>query len=392
VRVLAVVTGSRSDYGIYTPLLHRITADRDLHLRLMVTGMHLAPEFGSTAEAIASDGFEIDDRIESLLSSDTPEGTAKSMGLGIAGFAQAFGRERPDLLVVLGDRFEMFAATAAALPFRIPMAHIHGGELSEGSIDDALRHSMTKLSHLHFVATEEYRRRVIQMGEEEWRVKTVGALSLDNLAAYQPLARKELEELVRLDLTSAPLLVTFHPATLEPDDARDQTREVLAAIDVIPTPVVFTAPNADAQGRRIRDELSKYAASRIDASLVDNLGSRAYFSMLGIAAAMVGNSSSGIIEAASFRLPVVNIGSRQRGRVRGSNVIDSACRKVDIAAAVQLAASTAFRDGLSDLRNPYGDGHAANSILNTLRDVPLDHTLLQKHFHDMQSGPRSESK
>ena len=211
---------------------------------------------------------------------------------------------------------------------------------------------MTKLSHLHFVATEEYARRVVQMGEEAWRVKTVGALSLDNLGDNEPMTRAELEQLVGLDLSASPLLVTFHPATLEPSDARDQVHELLAALDIIRKPLVFTAPNADAQGRRIRHELSEFVASRANASLVDNLGSRAYFSMMGFAAAMVGNSSSGIIEAASFHLPVVNIGSRQLGRVRGANVIDTPCQRLEITRAVEQATSTGFRDRLSDLRNP----------------------------------------
>lgn len=385
-RTIAVVTGARSDYGIYLPLLRRISTNPALRLRLMATGMHLAPEFGLTWEVIAADGFEIEDRIECLLSSDSPEGTAKSMGLGIVGFAQAFGRRRPDVLVVLGDRFEMYAAAAAALPFRIPVAHIHGGELSEGAIDDALRHSMTKLSHLHFVATDEYRRRVLQMGEEPWRVKVVGALSLDNLGEMQLMTPGELEAHMGFGLEEAPLLITFHPATLEPGDALDQTQALLAALSVFPQPLVFTAPNADAQSRRIRRALSDYASEHSNATLVDNLGTRAYFSVMSIAAAMVGNSSSGIIEAASFHLPVVNIGDRQRGRVRAANVIDVPCGKEAIVDAVRTATSAGFRTQLSDLRNPYGDGHAATAIIDTLRETPLDGAMMMKRFHDIPSG------
>jgi UDP-hydrolysing UDP-N-acetyl-D-glucosamine 2-epimerase len=348
----------------------------------MVTGMHLSPEFGLTVESIATDGFQIDDRIESLVSSDTAEGTAKSIGLGVLGFAQAFGHERPDVLVVLGDRFEMYAAAVAALPFKIPVAHIHGGELSQGAIDDALRHSMTKLSHLHFVATEEYARRVMQMGEEPWRVRVVGALSLDNLLDTELMARSELEALVGLELSPAPLLVTFHPETLGSGDVEAQTQALLAALSTFSRPLVITAPNADAEGRRVWRVLSDYAAGHPNARLVDNLGLRAYFSMMSVAAAMVGNSSSGIIEAASFRLPVVNIGHRQQGRVRAANVIDSSYERDDIIRAIRSATSDDFREQLSELRNPYGYGHAADAIVDTLRTIPLDGDLVVKLFND----------
>jgi UDP-hydrolysing UDP-N-acetyl-D-glucosamine 2-epimerase len=382
VRTVAIVTGARSDYGIYLPLLRRIRAHPDLQLRLMVTGMHLSPEFGLTAESIAADGFQIDDRIESLVSSDTAEGTAKSIGLGVLGFAQAFGRDRPDVLVVLGDRFEMYAAAVAALPFRIPVAHIHGGELSQGAIDDALRHSMTKLSHLHFVATEEYARRVMQMGEEPWRVRVVGALSLDNLPETELMARSELEELVGVEFFTAPLLVTFHPETLGSGDVELQTQALLGALSTFSRPMVITAPNADAQGRRVSRVLSDYVVGHPSARLVDNLGLRAYFSMMSIAAAMVGNSSSGIIEAASFRLPVVNVGGRQQGRVRAANVIDSSYDKDDILRAIRSAISDDFREQLRELRNPYGDGHAAAAILDTLSTIPLDGDMVVKLFND----------
>jgi UDP-hydrolysing UDP-N-acetyl-D-glucosamine 2-epimerase len=389
VRTIAVVTGARSDYGIYLPLLRKLVEDGDVALRLMVTGMHLSPEFGLTADAIVADGFSIDERVDCLEPSGDAEGTARSIGLGIVGFAQAFGRFRPDLVVVLGDRFEMYAAAVAALPFRIPVAHIHGGELSEGAIDDALRHSMTKLSHLHFVATEEYARRVVQLGEEPWRVHMVGALSLDNLGQMELMTRPQLETLVDLPLQDPPVLVTMHPATLEPMDPVAQLRELLAALDDVPGPLVFTAPNADADGKRIRVAVADYAGTRRDARLVENLGTGGYFGMMSIARAMVGNSSSGIIEAASFRLPVVNIGDRQRGRIRGANVVDVPCERAEILQALRAATSAAFRARLAELTNPYGEGRAAPAILRVLKEVPLDNELVMKRFHDQPPVERA---
>ena len=252
-RSIGVVTVARSDYGIYLPILRQMQAIGDLDFYLLVTGMHLAPEFGLTIQQIKADGFPIGERIEMLLSSDQPEGISKSMGLGVTGFAQAFGHRRPDILVVLGDRFDMYTAAVAALPFKIPVAHLHGGELTFGALDDALRHSITKLSHLHFVSTPEYARRVIQLGEEPWRVTVSGAPGLDHLEDLQLMGRQEINEKFGLHLEEAPLLVTFHPVTLEYEQIEDQTDELLAALDVVNKPVLFTLPNADTGGRRIAE-------------------------------------------------------------------------------------------------------------------------------------------
>ena len=383
-RTIGVVTVARSDYGIYMPVLQRIQEDPDLYLHLIVAGMHLSPEFGLTVRAIEQDGFEINERIEMLLSSDTPEGIAKSMGLGTIGFAQAYARFRPDILLVVGDRFEMHAAVVAALPFKIPVAHIHGGESTEGAIDEVIRHSITKMSHLHFVATEVYAQRVIQMGEEPWRVVVSGAPSLDNLHSIRLPSHEELEKQYDLDLTGPFLLVTYHPVTLEYDQTEMQVRELLVALEEVDATLIFTYPNADTHGRLIIQMIREFIAERQQAQVVANLGTKGYFSMMKHAAAMVGNSSSGIIEAASFKLPVVNIGNRQRGRVRGKNVIDVGYTHADILAGIVRALSPEFCATLSDIVNPYGDGHAAERIVDRLKHVKLDDELLRKRFHERQ--------
>ena len=382
-RIVGVVTTSRADYGIYLPLLRRIQAEPGLAPRLLVTGMHLSPLFGMTVKAIEADGFEIAERVKMLSNSDDPAAIAKSMARGTAGFAEVFSRSRPDILVVLGDRFEMHAAALAALPFKIPVAHIHGGELTEGVIDDALRHSMTKLSHLHFAATQEYRRRLVQMGEEPWRVTVSGAPSLDNLASVKRLTAAALESRFGLRVTPETLLVTFHPATLEYEEAERQAGELLAALRASGRPVVFTMPNADTGGRVIRECIKRFVRKESSAQAVESLGTEGYFSVLALCAAMVGNSPSGLLEAPSFGLPVVNVGSRQRGRVRGANVIDVGYRRDEIGEGIRRATDPGFRKSLQGLANPYGDGKASRRIVAKLAEVPLSGRLLMKHFHDL---------
>ena len=379
-RTIGVVTVSRSDYSAYLPVLRRIQEDPGLELYLFATGMHLSPEFGLTVQTIEADGFEVSERVEMLLSSDTPEGISKSMGLGLIGFAQAYARFQPDILLLLGDRFEMHAAASAALPFKIPLAHIHGGEISEGAFDDALRHSITKLSHLHFVSTEEYAKRVMQMGEEHWRVMVSGAPSLDNLYTVQLLKRQELEARFGLLLNGDPLLVTFHPVTLEYEQTEWQMTELLATLKTFDLPIVFTLPNADTNGRIITRMMEEFIKDDPKAHIVGNLGTEGYFSLMACAGAMVGNSSSGIIEAPSFKLPVVNIGSRQKGRIRGENVLDVGYSRVEIREAITRAISPEFRAGLINLVNPYGDGHAAEKIVRKLKEITLGSELLVKRF------------
>lgn len=386
-KTIGVVSVARSDFGIYRPLLRRIQSDADLQLRLYVAGSHLAPEFGLTVREIESEGFSIFRRIETLLASDSPEGIAKSMALGTAGFAQAFSADRPDLLVVLGDRFDMYPAALAALPYKLPVAHIHGGELTAGAIDDALRHSMTKLSHLHFVSTEEYARRVRQLGEEPWRITVSGALGLDNLRDIKLLSRDEVEQRWKLRLGIPFLLATYHPVTLEYEQAETQTREFLRALEAIQMPAVVTLPNADTNGRIIIQLLREFAAAHPRIQIVDSLGTQGYFSLMGLAAAMVGNSSSGILEAASFKLPVVNIGTRQLGRCRSRNVIDCGYGHEEIGRALRKALDGEFRRGLLDLANPYRMNRpAADIIVDRIHTTPLDARLTRKAFVDSHEG------
>ncbi len=385
-RSIGVITGARSDYGIYLPILRRIEEDPELNLHLIVCGMHLSPDFGSTVTEIEHDGFNIGERIEMLLSSDTPEAIAKSMGVGMIGFAQAYSRFRPDLLLVLGDRFEMLAAVASSLPFNIPIAHIHGGESTEGSIDESIRHSITKMSHLHFPSTEIYASRIRQMGEDSWRITVSGAPSLDNLQGFISLSKDEIKSRFNLDLTEPTLLVTFHPATLEFENTQAYIEELLSALEKSGMDIVLTYPNADTYGRLIIQKIQEFVKQYPKAKIAVNLGTTGYFSLMSHTTAMVGNSSSGIIEAASFKLPVVNIGTRQRGRVHGKNVIDVDCERGIIVDAISKATSINFRETLSDLVNPYGeDGHAAERIVTRLKNVALDSRLLMKKLPDTVS-------
>lgn len=382
-RSIGVVTTSRADYSCYRPLLKALEADPEIVLKLYVSGTHLSPEYGSTVHFIENDGIEITERVEILLSSDTPEGIAKSMGLGLIGFGQAFSRYRPEILFVQGDRYEMLAATLAALPFKIPVAHLSGGELTEGAIDDALRHSITKLSHLHFAASQESAHRIIQLGEEPWRVTVSGEPSLDNLRTTTRLSRDELEASYGLQLDGMFLLVTYHPVTLEYDQAEWQVGELLAALNQTRLPVIFTLPNADTGNRIIREKLEQFVAANRLSRLVDNFGTQAYFSMLNLAAAMVGNSSSGLVEAASFQLPVVNIGARQQGRIRARNVIDVGYTRAEISKGIQQAIEPQFRASLNGLVNPYGNGEASSIIVQRLKSISLGDTLVRKKFYDV---------
>jgi UDP-hydrolysing UDP-N-acetyl-D-glucosamine 2-epimerase len=380
-KTIGVVTGARSDYGGIRAILKRIVADSELQLLLFVTGMHLSPEFGLTVRCIEADGFDVSERIEMLVASDTSQAISKSVGLGVIGFSQAYSRTRPDLLLVLGDRFETLAAVVAALPYNIPIAHISGGAVTEGVIDDVIRHSITKMSHLHFVAMNEYRDRVIQMGEEPWRVTVTGEPSLDNLEEITFLTRADLEDFVGMPLNPAPLIVTFHPVTLNPGETERSIAALLSALDELGTPVIFTYPNADTEGHVIIERLKDFVQNHRQAKIVVTAGLQRYFSLMKYCGAMLGNSSSGIIEAASFELPVVDIGDRQRGRVRGRNVIHSTPDRESILRAARTALSASFRQTLRGLKNPYGDGHAAARIVEVIKNAGPRENLLLKRFH-----------
>jgi UDP-hydrolysing UDP-N-acetyl-D-glucosamine 2-epimerase len=382
-RSICVVTGARSDWGIYLPILQRIREEPTLDLQVVATGMHLAPAFGDTVHEIEEDGFVVADRVHMLLASDGPEAIAASMGIGTIGFAPVLARLRPDILLVLGDRFDMLPAAIAALPLGIPLAHIHGGESTEGLIDESIRHSLTKLSHLHFPSTDLYARRIVQMGEEPWRVLVSGAPSLDKLRGLKPLARSEVEQRIGLSLAKPTVVVTYHPVTLEHERVEERVDALLDALATTAAQIVFTYPNADTNAQTVLSRVRAFADARPGATVVTSLGSLAYFSLLGFVDAMIGNSSSGIIEAASFELPVVDVGMRQRGRLRARNVIGTGDSTAEIAEGIARALDPTFRVSLAGLANPYGDGHAAERIVTRLRDVELGPRLLVKRFHDL---------
>lgn len=377
---IGIVTSSRSDLGFYLPLMRAIRGHPRLQLEIVATGMHLAPAFGLTVRHIEEAGLEVAHSVESLLASDTPSGVAKSMGVGLAGFSDLFARWRPDLLVVFGDRFDMYPAALAALPFRLPVAHIGGGEMTEGAIDDGLRHSLTKLSHLHFVSTSDAAERVRQLGEEPWRVSVCGALSLDAIRGMELDTKEETARRFGFDLAKPVALVTYHPVTLEYDQAAWQVAQLLGALEQSGLQCVFTQPNADTGAHQVREAIQRFCTGRGDRRVVMNAGQREYFSLLGAVSVMVGNSSSGLVEAPSFRLPVVNIGTRQDGRLRAANVIDCGYGTPAIRGALSRALSPAFRSALRDVRNPYGDGHAAPRIVDRLAAIEDFNGLLRKTF------------
>lgn len=384
-RKIAVVTTSRADYGIFRPVIKEMLRRRNLDVQILVTGSHLSPTHGMTIREIEADGFPIATRIPALRSGDTPQDIAANMGNTVKGFGVAYGRVRPDMILVLGDRYEMFAAALAAVPFAIPLAHIHGGEITLGAFDDALRHALTKLSHIHFVSTVQYRRRIIQMGEQPSRVIVSGAPGLDAIRTLIPLTRRQLAQKLGFAMASDPLLVTYHPETLSRRSPADDTRRLLRAINSFRGPIIVTGANADVGASEIRHAMRQFAADAADRLYVANLGNQIYLSLMKIAAALVGNSSSGIIEAASFATPVVNIGERQAGRMRPRNVIDCACQTGSIAAALRTALSTAFRRRLKGMKNPYGDGRSARLIANTLADPWMTApNLLKKRFQDLR--------
>jgi len=384
-RRIAVVTVGRSDYGLYQPLLRALWRDPGCKLCLIVSGAHLAPAYGNTDSEIEEDGFPIVARVPMLLAGDHPEDVSISVGVGVINFTSAYRQICPDILVVLGDRFEMLAAVVAALPLRIPVAHLYGGELTFGAMDDAIRHAITKLSHLHFTSTELYARRLRQMGEEPDRIFVTGATVIDTILHTAPIPQAELEAELGAKLDSA-LLVTFHPVTLRHEDnASGQAAILLEALSRFECELIFTYPNADAGNRGIISQIAAFAARHPRAHVYANLGHRRYLSLQRYVAVMVGNSSSGIIEAASFCLPVVNVGERQAGRIRTPNVIDVPVQIDSIVEAIGRALDPEFRKSLAGMRNPYGEGDASQKIVELLKTFPLDHTTLVKRFRDVDN-------
>ncbi len=388
-RKIAVVTTSRADYShLYWPL-RDLAAHSNVDLRLIVLGSHLSPEFGNTVWEIEKDGFRIDAKIECLLSSDTDVGMAKTIGLATLSLADTLGAMRPDLLLLIADRYEMLAPAAVALALRIPVAHIEGGEISQGAIDDAVRNAITKMAHIHFTSTQLARQRVVSMGEEAWRVHRAGAPSLDHLRRQKLFTGEELEARLQLDLSQPTILVAYHPVTI----ARDTVREadaVFAALRKTEGQIVFCYPNADAGSRNLMERAKVFCAERGSGRIYTNLDPLTYWSLLAQVDLLLGNSSSGIMEAASFALPVVNIGIRQQGRERARNVIDTDADEQAIVQAIGQATDPEFREALQGMENPYGNGHAAETIVRVLTGVPLSERLLMKFPPALEQQKASE--
>lgn len=380
-RTICIVTGSRAEYGLLYWLMKGIQGDPDLLLQIVVTGMHLSPEFGLTYKTIEQDGFAIDAKVEMLLSSDTPVGIAKSMGLGVIGFADTFDRLQPDMLVLLGDRYEILAAAQAAMVARIPIAHIAGGDVTEGAFDEAIRHSITKMAHLHFVTNEASAHRVRQLGENPEHIFNVGSPGLDYIKRMQLLGRSELEEALNFKFRGGNLLVTFHPVTLETQSAEMQFQELLTALDSLGENIgiIFTKPNADTEGRAIIRLMDSYVATHPNAKAYTSLGQARYLSAMSQVDVVVGNSSSGLYEAPSFGKPTVNIGDRQKGRLQASSVIN--CRQE--AEAIEGAILQALALDCSGAVSPYGDGNSSVRIKDRLKQIVEPSALLKKHFFDL---------
>lgn len=380
-RRIAVVTTSRADYShLYWPL--KLLAEHpDVDLQLIAMASHLSPEFGSTVREIEKGGFAIAARIESLLSSDTDVGMAKSIGVAVLSLADALGAMRPDLLLLIADRYEMLAPAAVALSLRIPIAHIEGGEVSEGAIDDAVRNALTRMSHIHFTSTEGARKRVMAMGEEPWRVHRAGAPSLDHLRRSRLLSSEEVAQQCDMDFATPAILVAYHPVTLE-QETTVEAGALFAALETIAGPgsarICFCYPNADAGSRSLMERSRQFVARQPSARIFVNLAPVTYWSLLRCVEAMVGNSSSGIMETASFALPTVNIGLRQKGRERARNVLDAEPAMAAIVAKIEQARSAKFRASLAGMTNPYGDGQASERILEVLTTCPLGRELLIK--------------
>jgi GDP/UDP-N,N'-diacetylbacillosamine 2-epimerase (hydrolysing) len=382
-RKICVVTGTRAEYGLLRWVMEGVRENPGLELQVVATGAHLSPEFGLTYQEIEKDGFSIDRKVEMLLSSDTPSGLSKSMGLGLIGFGDAIQQLQPDILLVLGDRFEIFSAVVAAMVARIPVAHLHGGESTEGAFDEAIRHSITKMSYLHFVAAEEYRKRVVQLGEHPNRVFLVGGVGIDNIKKLDLLDRSSLESSLDFKLGPKNLLITFHPVTLENATSCKQLAELLAALEALDyTHLIFTMPNADTHGRVIVDMIKQFVVDNPKARAYTSLGQLRYLSCLNYVDGVVGNSSSGLLEVPSFNKGTINIGDRQRGRLKAKSVIDCIPEKESIAKALRKLYSEEFQLALETVKNPYGEGGASKKIVEILQGHSLDSTL-KKPFYNL---------
>jgi UDP-N-acetylglucosamine 2-epimerase (non-hydrolysing)/GDP/UDP-N,N'-diacetylbacillosamine 2-epimerase (hydrolysing) len=387
-RKICVVTGTRAEYGHLCWLMKEIKDDPDLELQIIATGMHMSPEFGLTYQEIEKDGFQIDEKVEMLLSSDTSVGITKSIGLGVIGFADALDRLKPDILVVLGDRFEIFAASQAAMIARIPIAHIHGGETTVGAIDEAMRHAITKMSHFHFTAAEPYHRRVIQLGESPERVMNYGTPGLDNLKKLTLLDKAAFEKAIDFNIGDLTFLVTYHPVTLSVEGPEKPINELLQAIDHFPdAKIIFTKANADTAGRIIIQRIEAYIENNPQrAKIFTSMGQLFYLSAIKNANIVIGNSSSGIVEAPVFHKPTVNIGMRQQGRLKAASIIDCEEKEQAIVAAIKKGLSPKFNEISKNVVNPYGQGDASVKIKEFLKTASLQNILMKKFYDVSHDG------
>ena len=385
-KIISILTATRAEYGLLKPIINKLNKIDEFDIRIVVTGAHLSPEFGLTYKEIENDGFLIDEKIEILLSSDTPQGVSKSMGLAVIGFADYFNKLNPDLLIVLGDRYETLAVVMTAMNQRIPVAHLYGGETTEGAIDEAIRHAITKLSYLHFTSTEEYRKRVIQLGESPDRVFNVGAIGIENILNEKLLSKNELASSLNVSLNRTYAVVTFHPVTLEDATSKEQVLELFEAFkQKSDIDFIITKSNADADGRIINKLIDEYSNSNSNIYGYTSLGLKRYLSALKYCSMVIGNSSSGLVEAPSFGVPTINIGDRQKGRIQASNIINCEPNKESILNSIDVAISDAFAKKVKDVINPYGDGDTSNKIVEVVLDyMNNDKIKLKKKFYDCE--------
>lgn len=385
-RKICVITGSRAEYWLLKPLIKRLSGDKSVMFKLLVTGMHLSRDFGLTYKDIEKDGFCINRKINIKLDSDAPYGIAKSIGIAVEEFAKTYNEIEPDIVVLLGDRFEIFAAAVAAHISRVPIAHINGGEITEGAFDDALRHAITKMSCLHFVSTKEYKKRVIQLGEQPYAVFNVGAIVSDGIRETKYLTRKELEQELNLKFNKRNILITFHPVTLEKNTSRQQFQNLLNAIDSLKdTNFIFTKANADTGGRTINKMIEEYVEkNRHRARVFASLGHARYFSLIKLVDIVLGNSSSGIIEAPIFKTTTINVGDRQKGRIKPQTVIDCSPLEESIKKALRRAYSKKFKTKSGNAKNPYDKNNVSEKIIKILKKFPLGGGVLKKRFFDIK--------
>ena len=383
---ICVITGTRAEYGLLKPIIEKIKYDNDFELQLVATGMHLSPEFGLTYKEIENDGFKINEKVEILLSSDSSIGISKSMGLAIISFSEIFERIKPDIIIVLGDRYEIFSAVSAAMIANIPIAHLHGGEATEGLIDEAIRHSITKMSYLHFTSTEEYRKRVIQLGENPERVYNVGAISVEIIKELQLLSKEDLEKELGIKFDTKVALLTFHPVTLENNSAEDQFNELLKALDKFKDiKVIFTKSNSDTYGRIINNLIDNYVMLNSDRCVqFTSMGQLRYLSAMKYCNFVIGNSSSGILEAPILKKPTINIGDRQKGRIQMDSIINCEPTEKDIVEAIKNVISYEFTKCIDKMINPYGEGNVSKDIMKIIKGLlQEDKIKLKKQFYNI---------